>query len=137
MCLKMWFSTSVDIKWNGEAAIYTKNLLSSHSIVSKWSLVNDTGRVKLTQLNGVNNAIMQVTLIEWPRFNLLFYCHIILYWEKMTSYEKFSHNITLEVQIFQTFNVSMLLMKVLKYWKIVEFRKTSIKMKNWKTFYKT
>ena len=55
----------------------------------------------------------------------------------MTSYEKFSHNITLEVQIFQTFNVSMLLMKVLKYWKIVEFRKTSIKMKNWKTFYKT
>ena len=32
--------------------------------------------------------------------NLLFYCHIILYREKVTSYEKFSHNLTLDVQIF-------------------------------------
>ena len=29
----------------------------------------------------------------------MFYCHIILYWQKVTSHEKFSHNLTLEVQI--------------------------------------
>ena len=32
--LKMWFSTSVDIKWYAEAAIYAKNLSPPHSIVS-------------------------------------------------------------------------------------------------------
>ena len=32
--LKMWFSTSVDITWYTEAAIYAKNLYPSHSIVS-------------------------------------------------------------------------------------------------------
>ena len=26
-----------------------------------------------------------------PMFNLLFYCHIILYWEKLTSDEKLNH----------------------------------------------
>ena len=31
--------------------------------------------------------------------NLLFYCHIILQREKVTSYEKFNHNLTSEVQI--------------------------------------
>ena len=41
--------------------------------------------------------------------NLLFYCHIISYWEKVTSYEKC--------------------------WQIVEFSNISIKMKNFKTFY--
>ena len=37
----------------------------------------------------------------------------------------------------ENFSVSMVLMKVLKYWKTVEFRKISIKMKNCKTFYET
>ena len=30
-------------------------------------------------------------------FSLLFFCQIVLYWEKVTSYEKSSHNFTLEV----------------------------------------
>ena len=30
---------------------------------------------------------------------IFFYCHIILYWQKVTSYEKFSYNLTIEVQI--------------------------------------
>ena len=52
----------------------------------------------MTKLNGVKNAIMQVTyFLNGPIFNLWFNYHIILYWEK--SYEKFSHNLTLEVQI--------------------------------------
>ena len=62
------------------------------------------------------------------------------YWEKLTSYEKFSYNLTFEVKIvykISVFQVSILLMKVSKYWKIVEFQKISIKMKNCKTFYET
>ena len=38
-------------------------------------------------------------LFEWLIFNLLFYSHITLYGEKVTSYEKFSHNLKLVVQI--------------------------------------
>ena len=30
-------------------------------------------------------------------FNLLFYCHIILFWEKVISYEELNHNFALEV----------------------------------------
>ena len=48
---------------------------------------------------GWKNAIMQVTyFLKDPMFNLLLYCPIILYWEKVTC-EKFSHNLTLIVQI--------------------------------------
>ena len=36
--------------------------------------------------------------------NLLFYCHINLYWERVTSYEKFGQNFTLEVQIVWKIN---------------------------------
>ena len=82
--LKMWFSTSIDIMWYPEAAIYAKNLFGSHSIVSWWSFVNDTGEVveqnwqSVTKLNGVKNAITQVTyFLNGPMFNLLFYCHVI------------------------------------------------------------
>ena len=51
-------------------------------------------------MNVVKNAIIQVThVLNGPMFNLLFYWHIISYWEKGTSHEKCSHNLTLEVQI--------------------------------------
>ena len=43
---------------------------------------------------------MQVTyVLNDPMFNFLFYCHISLYVENVTSYEKCSHNLTLIVQI--------------------------------------
>ena len=43
---------------------------------------------------------MQVTyFLHGSMINFLFICHITLYREKMTSYEKFSHSLTLEVQI--------------------------------------
>ena len=43
---------------------------------------------------------MQMTYFwNGPMFNLLFYCHIVLYWENVTSYEKFSNRLTAEVQI--------------------------------------
>ena len=80
---------------------------------------------------------MQVTyFLNGPISNLLFYCQIILYWEKVTSYEKFSHNLTLEVQIcLENFSVLMLQMEVSKCWKMLEFQKIPIKMKNSETFY--
>ena len=54
------------------------------------------------------NAIMQVIyfLNATTMFKFLSYCYIILYWEKVTSYEKFSHNVTLEVQILLGPNLS-------------------------------
>ena len=43
---------------------------------------------------------MQVIyVLNGPMFNLLFCCNIILHLEKVTSYEKFSKNVILEVQI--------------------------------------
>ena len=55
------------------------------------------------QVEWGENAIMQVTyFLNDFIFNLFFFCHIVLYWEKMNSYEKFSRNITLEVQIVWT-----------------------------------
>ena len=44
--------------------------------------------------------------------------------------------IILHLKSLENFYVSILSMKVSKYWKIVEFPKTSIEMKNRKTYYK-
>ena len=89
--LKILFSTSFDITWYAETAMHAKNLLLSHSIVSKWSV---------TKLNDVKNAIMQETyFLNGPILNLLFYCHIILCWEKVTSYEKFSQILPLKSKL--------------------------------------
>ena len=58
-------------------------------------------------LNEVKNDIMEVTyFLNDPMFKLLFYCHIILYREKLTSYEKFSLNLPLKSKLsgkFQCF----------------------------------
>ena len=76
--------------------------------------------VKLTKcdwgktLNGVKNALVQVTyFLNGFMFNLLFYCHITLYWEKVTSYEKFNHKSKLYGK-FQRFNATDGTMKILK-----------------------
>ena len=93
---------------------YNKIYSSSHiykkySFLSFQSLlfsVNNTGRVTdlnwqcETLVNRMKNAIMQVTyFLHGFMIDLLFICHITLYQEKMTSYEKFNHSLTLEVQI--------------------------------------
>ena len=55
LCLKMRFSTSFDITWPTEAAIYTKNLIFSHYIICyfKWitqgRCKSKIGKVKLWQ----------------------------------------------------------------------------------------
>ena len=84
-----------------------KNLLFSHSIVL---LVKFSDTVKLTNCGKVGWGekwhYASNILFEW--LNLLFYCHIILYWEKVTSYKKFSHNFNLEGQIAQNASILML-----------------------------
>ena len=101
-------------------------------------LCSDMGceRVKLTKSDPDEWNEMKMSFLNGPMTNLLFYCHIFIYWEKVTSQEKFSHDLTLEVQIvWKISNVSMLLMEVSQCWKIVEFSKISVEMKNFKTFY--
>ena len=86
----------------------------------------------VTKLNEVKNVIMQVTyFLNGPMFNLLFCCHIVLYREKVTSFEKFNHKLKLYGK-FHRFNAIDGSIKMLK---MVEFPKISIKMKNCKTFY--
>ena len=75
----------------------------------------------------MKNPIIQVTyFLNGPMFNLLFYCHIIFYWEKVTYWSP---------NCLENFNVLMLQMEVSKCWKIIEFQKTSLRMKNCKTNY--
>ena len=58
ICYLLWYSA---IRW------------SNH--IYNWQNV--------TQVNGMKNAIMQVTyFLNNPMVNLLFYCHIILHWER-------------------------------------------------------
>ena len=88
LCIMMWFFTSFDITWYAEAAIYAKNLL-----FSLWNWQCD-------KFEWGEKCHYQVTcFLNGPISNLLFFCHIDLYWEKVTSYGKFSQNLTLEVQI--------------------------------------
>ena len=67
----------------------------------------------------MKNAIMQVTyFLIGSMVNLLFYWHIILYWEKLASYEKFSHSLFWKPKLsgrFQRFSTIDGSIKMLKY----------------------
>ena len=84
LCIKMWFFTFFDVTWYTEAAIYAKNLFS-HSIVSSWSLVNNTGEAlernwqSVTKVNGVKNAIMKWHTF-WMAPCLICYFFVILFY---------------------------------------------------------
>ena len=73
--------------------------------------------------------------LNGPVINLLFYCHIVLYWEKVTSYDKFSHRLILEDQIGE-FHYLNLLMKVSKCWKKMNFQEFQLTWKIWKHYTK-
>ena len=69
----------------------------------------------------MKSAIIQVTyLLNDPMVIFLLYCHIILYWEKVTSYEKYY---LWRPNCLEHFNVSMRLIDVSKCWKVAEFPK--------------
>ena len=94
----LWYNA---IRWSNH--ICKKSyFLSFYSFLVKFSEQHrESDRVKLKsvmKLNAVKNAIMQVTyFLNSHMFNWLFYWHIISYWEKLTFYKKFSHNLTLEI----------------------------------------
>ena len=52
-------------------------------------------------LYGIFGSVIMpvIHFLNGPLVNLLFCCQIILSWEKVTSYKKFSLNLTFEVQI--------------------------------------
>ena len=76
------------------------NMIRSSSHIRKNSSFLFVKLTKCDKFEWGEKCHYQVTyFLNGPIFNLLFFCHIVLYWEKVTSYEKFSHNLTLEVQI--------------------------------------
>ena len=111
-----WYNV---IRWSSHIC-KRSSFLSFYSFLVKFSEWHrGSGRVKLTKLHGVKSAIKQVTyFLNGLMFNLLFYCHIILYWEKVTFYEKCCHN---PIEILKNSWIP----------------KISLRMKNCNTFYET
>ena len=79
---------------------------------------------KYMQLNGIKLNVTYI--LNGLMFNLLFSCDIILYWEKVTSHDKFNHKSKLYGKC-QRFNATDGSTDMLK---MVEFPKKSIKRKN-------
>ena len=90
----------------------------------------------MKKLNEVKNVITHATyVLNGPIFNLLFYCHVILYEVKVTSYVKFSHNLTFEVQTI--WKILLFQYYWWKYWnteKLLNFEKFQLKWKIVKLF---
>ena len=95
----LWYNL---VRWSSHIC-KKSSFLSFYSFLVKFSKLHGLWQSKInsvTKSNGVKNTIKQLTyFLIGPIFKFLFYCHIILYWEKVTSYEKFSPNLILEVQI--------------------------------------
>ena len=130
-----WYNV---IRWSSHIC-KKSSFLSFFSFLVKFSEWHKgSGRVKLTKCDKVEWG---ENLWKWHTFCMAHLWFVILlpyylYWENVTSYEKFSHNLTFEVQILLKIPAFQYLMKVSKYWKIAEFPKIYIEMKNRKTFYK-
>ena len=101
---RMRFSTSFDLTWYAEVAIYTKNLLFFHSIISYFYWI--TQRRWKCEFDKVWQRWMRwkMPLCKWHTFWMfpwLICCFIVIlfYIERKWSDEKFSHSLILEVQI--------------------------------------
>ena len=93
----------------------------------------------LTQVNGMTKAIIQKTyLLNGLMVIFFLFCHITLHWEKVTSHEKSSDNLTFKVQIvweISAFQCYWSKYRIANCWKIVEISKFSINMKYSKILY--
>ena len=123
-----WYNV---IHWSSH--IYKKSsFLSCYSFLvkfSEWHRGSDIVKMKKCDKVewGEKCYYASDVIFNGPKFNLLFYCHIILNWEKVLWSPNFLEN----------FSASVLMMKVSKYRKIVEFRKISVKMEHCKIIYET
>ena len=80
-------------------------------------MAQGSGRVKLTKLNEVKNAIIQVAyFLNGPMFNLLFYCHIIE--RKWLLMKNLAITLPSKSKLSTNFSVPILLMKVSKYCRV-------------------
>ena len=106
-----WYNV---IHWSSH--IYKKSsFLSFYSFLVKFSELMAQGKC-YSKIEKVRQSWMGLKMpsCKWhnfgpmfnngPMFNLLFYCHIILYWEKVSFHKKFSHNISKLSGKFQRFN---------------------------------
>ena len=114
MSLKMWLSFSLDITWYAQGALYAKNLLFTHSIDSKWSLVNNTREViKSDKVEWVKNTIKQVIFLNGSMFNFLFLFYIERKWflmRNLVTVLPMKSKLSAKLQLFNTIdgNIEML-----------------------------
>ena len=99
-----WYNV---IQWSSH--IYKKSsFLSFYSFLVKFSELMAQGKC-YSKIEKVRQSWMGLKMpsCKWHNFgsmfNLLFYCHIILYWEKVFFHKKFSHISKLSGK-FQRFN---------------------------------
>ena len=90
--IRLFLKSGFHLLWyhliRGNSHLYKKSsFISLHSLLL---LVNNTREViewnleSVTQFNGMKNAIMQVIyFLNGSVVNMLFYCHVITYWEKV------------------------------------------------------
>ena len=115
ICYLLWYNV---IRCSSH--IYKKpSFLALHSLSF---LVNNTKEVidenweSVTQVNGKKNVIMQVTyFLNDSVLNIMFYCHVITYWQRVPPLEKFNRSLTcLSLNCLENFIVLMLLMEISK-----------------------
>ena len=128
------------IRWSSPIC-KKSSFLSFYSFLVKFSEwhreVVEQNWQSVTKLNRVKKAIMQVTFWMDPCL-ICYFIFILFYTErKWLLMRNLPIILPLKSKLSGNFSVSILLMKVSECWKIVEFRKISIKMKNCKTFYET
>ena len=73
----------------------------------------------------------------WMSPCLICYFIIISFYIERKLFQNLAIILPLKSKLSENFSVSILLMKVSKYWKIVEFQKISIKMRKCKIFCET
>ena len=75
---------------------------------------------------GLKDVIVQVTyFLNGSMVNSFFCCHITLYWEEETCFEK----VTLEIQISEKFQHFNAIDGISKCWKIIKCSKFQLKWK--------
>ena len=134
------FLVTLHKKWRFSLRISSVNVTkSTGNFFVQCKYHRGAQRVKLTKcdlMNGMKNTVMQVTYSLNGSIISLLFPVIILHWEKLTSYNKFSHSLPLKVQIekFQRFNAINGSIKMLKYRR--NFQKFQLKSNILKRFFR-
>ena len=132
----MWSSTSVDIRW------YTYKVKQPYMQKIFFRLIHrGSVRVKLTKCDKVEwgekcHYVSDIPF-EWLHFWFVILLSYYFILRESDSLRNLAISYLWSLNYLENFSASILLLKVSKYWKIVEIRKISINLKNCKTFYET